>query len=348
MADIPNLRIVTLDGSGKSGLANTLFEEETFSEGHSANSETQSCQSKNKIIDGINVQLVDTPGFFDTDKQKGTKLKDELLKCIIKCAPGPHAFLLMLKVERYTSQEEAVVDQMIEYFSEEALKITTVMFTDGDQLPEGTKIEEWVQENESLQKLVQKCGGRCCVIDNKYWNNSQDTYRNNQHQIKQLLEIIKKTMEENKGHCHTNEILLNVAEMKEREEDRLVRYLVKQFSPDISEESFNQEVNISVFTKLKENWVGVTVGALFGAFVGGLGSAFCAGSRDAGLSGAGAAAGVGAVRGRLFKGVIEGLVSACCGPVVKGMKSDATKLHAHMKSLSNSGLNEWAKLLTSD
>uniref|UniRef100_A0A8C6WF04 AIG1-type G domain-containing protein n=1 Tax=Neogobius melanostomus TaxID=47308 RepID=A0A8C6WF04_9GOBI len=246
-SDIPTMRIVTLGktGSGKSSLANTLFREETFTVNHSANSQTQFCQSENKIINGTNIQLVDTPGFFDTDKQKDTELKDELLKCIIECAPGAHAFLLTLKVEKFTAQEEAVVEQMMNYFSKEALKFTTVMFTHGDQLPKGMKIEEWVKENKALNDLVQKCGGRCCVIDNKYWINSQDQYRNNQNQIKQLLETIYKTIEENEGNCYTNDLLQKVQLMKEREKNHK-----------------------ALFAKLKKILIGVGLGTLIGALLG--------------------------------------------------------------------------------
>uniref|UniRef100_A0AAV2KUW7 Gypsy retrotransposon integrase-like protein 1 n=1 Tax=Knipowitschia caucasica TaxID=637954 RepID=A0AAV2KUW7_KNICA len=113
------------------------------------------------------------------------------------CAPGPHAFVLVLRVDRFTKQEKDVVSKIQHYFSEEALKYTTVVFTHGDQLDDGQKIEDWYQENKDLRSLVQKCGGRCHVFDNKYWNNSKDPYRNNTYQIKQLLQTIEHTwMEE--------------------------------------------------------------------------------------------------------------------------------------------------------
>uniref|UniRef100_A0A8C6SK32 AIG1-type G domain-containing protein n=1 Tax=Neogobius melanostomus TaxID=47308 RepID=A0A8C6SK32_9GOBI len=88
-------------GTGKSSLANTIFDvKDLFKASHGSVSETNVCETKTKNIDGRNIQLIDTPGLFDTDP-KSTELSPELLKCVTECAPGPHAFLLVLKVERW-------------------------------------------------------------------------------------------------------------------------------------------------------------------------------------------------------------------------------------------------------
>ncbi|XP_042073672.1 GTPase IMAP family member 7-like, partial [Haplochromis burtoni] len=202
-------RIVVLGktGAGKSSFAHTLCGEPVFEVDHTAKSGTQRCQAKFMSVSGRMVLFIDTPGFIDTNRP-GEEMKSEILRCITECAPGPHVFLIVLKVEKYTEQEKAVIDKINQYFSDEALRFSTIIFTHGDQLPEGMKIEEFVNESKALSDLIKKCGGRCHVIDNKYWKNNQgDEYRTNQYQVAELLKTIDTTIEANKGGYFTNEML---------------------------------------------------------------------------------------------------------------------------------------------
>uniref|UniRef100_A0A8C6U3P9 AIG1-type G domain-containing protein n=1 Tax=Neogobius melanostomus TaxID=47308 RepID=A0A8C6U3P9_9GOBI len=191
-------------GCGKSSLANTIFEQTgQFKTGDSPKSITEECVSGKKEIDGKIIQLIDTPGFYDT-ATRSHELNDKIIEGLNKCAPGPHAFLLVLKVERYTELEEGVVKKMIKCFSKDAFNYTTVVFTHGDQLDEGTKIKDWIRKSEALETLIQKCGGRVHVFDNKYWKKRRDPYRNNQYQVRELLKTIDQTVEKNGGRHFTN------------------------------------------------------------------------------------------------------------------------------------------------
>lgn len=150
--------------------------------------------------------MIDTPGFFSPGFSE-QELKHEIQSCVTKCPPGPHAFIIVLRVEKFTEQETAVIRKLQECFSAEVFKYSTVVFTDGDQLPDRMSIKEFITNNKPLKDLVDKCGGRCHVVDNKYWKNQQDEYRNNQFQVTQLVNTIQNMLMENEGGSYTTEML---------------------------------------------------------------------------------------------------------------------------------------------
>ncbi|XP_039897052.1 GTPase IMAP family member 7-like isoform X4 [Simochromis diagramma] len=225
-------RIVLLGktGAGKSSTAKTLCGEPVFEVNHTPKSGTSECQAKYMSVGGRMVVFIDTPGYIDTNRSE-EEMKFEILRCITECAPGPHVFLIVLRVEKYTEHEKAVIDKINQYFSDEAFRFTIIIFTHGEQLPEGMKIEEFVKQNNDLSDLIKKCGGRCHVIDNKYWKNNQgDEYRTNKYQVAELLKTIDKIIEANKGGYFTNDMLQEVKRDIQQEEGR-----IKQSSPDLTE-----------------------------------------------------------------------------------------------------------------
>ncbi|XP_068584322.1 GTPase IMAP family member 7-like [Cebidichthys violaceus] len=265
--NMSNRRIVILGKSrtGKSSVANTIFGEKLIEINHTLNSETSECRAETRSVNRRNITLIDTPGVFDTHRSE-KELKSEIVKCITEFTPGPHAFLIVFEVGRFTEQEQDVITKIKQYFSEEVFKYTTVLFTHGDQLPEGQTIEDFIRGNKLVSDLVKKCGGRCHVIDNKYWkNNQQDEYRSNQFQVKELLKTIEKMIEANKGSCYTNEMLQAVEEMIKQEEKR-----IRQSSGDMSDEEIRKKAKDTVFKRLMIKLAGITAGALLEALFGGV------------------------------------------------------------------------------
>ncbi|XP_064175904.1 GTPase IMAP family member 9-like [Anguilla rostrata] len=195
-------------GAGKSSTANTILGERMLRASCRANSDTSTCEAKTATVYGRKITVIDTPWYF-CDECTGEQLKPEIARCILECAPGPHAFVIVLSVTKQTAEENKAVDDIQKIFGEKALKYAVVLFTHGDELEDDVTIQQFVDENDRLKTLVQKCGNRFHVIDNKYWNNppeGDDDERSNGAQIKKLLNTIDQMVGQNGGKCFTNEV----------------------------------------------------------------------------------------------------------------------------------------------
>ena len=80
-------------------------------------------------------------------------------------APGPHAFLIVISLGRFTPEEKST-DEAIELFGENACRYTMVLFTHKDTLEKKT-IEEFLNSGDAdLKQLVKDCDDRYMPIFN--------------------------------------------------------------------------------------------------------------------------------------------------------------------------------------
>ncbi|XP_037638116.1 GTPase IMAP family member 9-like isoform X2 [Sebastes umbrosus] len=182
-------------GSGKSSAGNTILGREAFESELSAISVTSECRKERGEVGGQKVAVIDTPGLF------GTSLTHEdvwrkIKMCIDMSSPGPHAFLVIVQLGRFTEEERQTVKMIQETFGGDADKYTMVLFTYGDKLKKQT-IEEFISKSKDLPDIIEKCHGRYHVFNNEVDDPSQ---------VSQLLEKIDAMVEDNGGTYYTTEM----------------------------------------------------------------------------------------------------------------------------------------------
>uniref|UniRef100_A0A672KMF0 GTPase IMAP family member 2-like n=1 Tax=Sinocyclocheilus grahami TaxID=75366 RepID=A0A672KMF0_SINGR len=139
---------------------------------------------------GRRISVVEAPGWHEHSiQQTPENIKEEIIRSVLLCPPGPHTLLLVIPVKTLSEEpigEINAAEMHMELLSEHAWKHTIVLFT----CDEGVEEPAIRKHIHSAEKILDKCGGRSHVL--------QRSACESPTQISELFQKIDSLVEENR------------------------------------------------------------------------------------------------------------------------------------------------------
>ncbi|XP_041379157.1 GTPase IMAP family member 7-like [Gigantopelta aegis] len=212
------LRIVLLDitGAGKSASRNAILGNKSFVSKVCALSITSQCLDKKATRFGHDIVIIDTPGFCDTHRPE-KEITEEIVKCIGLSSPGPHAFVVVLKVGRFTKEEQATIAKVKEVTVTKYLFVLFIRLE--DQEAHNMTLETFLDETDGeLKELINECGDRCTAI-----NNNEKDAKVKEGNVKKLIDMIVSNIEKKDGHYYTPAVMEAAEQLVLKRQEELPR-----------------------------------------------------------------------------------------------------------------------------
>ncbi|XP_050389907.1 golgin subfamily A member 6-like protein 1 [Patella vulgata] len=232
--------LVGKTGIGKSHLGSNLLKTNVFKYLMSLMSVTKQCKFGDRCLDDATTLLVvDTPGLFDT-REPNEQTSKEIVRSIALTAPGPHIYIFVISVGRFTPEEADTVNILQEMFGEQVIKHVIIVFTRKDDLDGYDSPKDFILNSPPvLQNLLERCGYRFAFINNKAHKDEI------QEDVDFILDLIYKTIGENNGAYYTNDSYEKADEVLEvrRKEIRSEKERRQNELKEERDQIFNQATN---------------------------------------------------------------------------------------------------------
>lgn len=220
---ITDIRIVLLGakGCGKTSTLNTILSRESIQPLR----RTAQCLVGKGVVFGRQLTVVDTPGWwmnYFCDETPSFDLREMAFSPFL-CPPGPHVFLLVIRVDRtFTETYRRAVQEHLQLIGEHIWSRVIVLFSFGDWLG-GTTAEQCIEsEGEPLRWIIEQCGNRYHILNNKT--------KGDGFQVRELIGKIEEMLAGSAGgwHCEVKRGVMEQMEEKmrkerERAKDRLMK-----------------------------------------------------------------------------------------------------------------------------
>ncbi|KAL3986724.1 neutral cholesterol ester hydrolase 1 [Sarotherodon galilaeus] len=221
---VTNIRIVLLGakGSGKTSALNTILAREN----NPKPIRTVRCQAGQEMVLGRLVTVVDTPGWwmnYFCDESSNFD-RGELALSSYFCPPGPHVFLLVIRVDRaFTETYRRAAQEHLDMIGEHIWTHVILLFSFGDWLGD-TPIEQYIEsEGEALRWIVERCGNRYHVLNSKM--------KDGEFQVRELIAKIEKIITSCDNGCYyklERKVLDQLGGTMRREKERARERLMKK------------------------------------------------------------------------------------------------------------------------